>query len=325
MNLSTLNKNYPKKILIGIQEGICNLKCPKCYTHGENKISENARARGIMDIEKLKKLLDEVAPYQPRIAPQTWDEPLLTPNILEYLREIKKRNLVITMDTNGLLLSDEMINSLVELEVDSVFISLDAFYSNTYLKVRGVDRLDFLIDRVLSFLKIRGDKKFPRIGVSFVKEKFNQNEETQFINFWKDKVDVIRVNQKFLEKRKLDIVSTEERTKCWSLDDSLMIHFNGEVALCCVDNHYENKIGNVFDNSVNEVWNGEYFNKMRALHEEKNWNMVGICKDCDLWAHEKPINSEDEHYVTSKTTTHTYINSKNKLSNLSNNNRFLRN
>ena len=81
----------PKKILLGLQEGTCNLKCAKCYTHGENQVSTNTRYSGIMTADNLKKILDEVEGFQPRIAPQTWDEPLINPQILSYLSEIKKR------------------------------------------------------------------------------------------------------------------------------------------------------------------------------------------------------------------------------------------
>ncbi len=38
-----------------------------------------------------------------------------------------------------------------------------------------------------------------------------------------------------------------------------MIHPNGDAALCCVDTHYENTIGNVFDKGIKAVWNGPFF------------------------------------------------------------------
>ena len=306
----------PKKILLGLQEGTCNLKCAKCYTHGENIVSSNNRHSGIMKADDLKKILDEVEIFQPRIAPQTWDEPLINPYIFDYLKEIKKRNLAITMDTNGLLLNEFKMQSMVELKVDSVFISLDAFRPETYKKVRGVDKLHFLVEKVQQFIKIRGAEKFPRIGVSFVIEPENNTEKDLFIDYWKNIVDVVRVNQQFLIDRKLTNSPQSKRTACWSLDDSLMVHFNGEAALCCVDTHYENSIGNVITDGVINVWNGTFFSNARISHDQGDFKNLKICQTCDLWSNAEPKNHIDKDILVSETNTHTYYNRVSKLDNI---------
>ena len=315
------NNAFPKKILLGLQEGNCNLSCPKCYTHGSNQISSNTRPNGIMPFDQFIKLLDECVPFQPRIAPQTWDEPLLNSNILEYLSEIKKRKLVTTMDTNGILLNDKAANALIDLSVDSVFISLDAMTEDTYSKVRGHKRFFSMVQNaVLRLLKMRGDKMFPRIGVSYVIEDENEHELESFINFWTPLVDVVRVNKKFEAGRKIRAdVSSTIRTPCWSLYDSLMIHYDGSAALCCVDNHYENSLGNVFTNGVSSVWNGSYFQKARQDHENGDLSRLKICQSCDLWTNNKSNVTETTSLLISETLTHKYYNKKSRLSNISDN------
>lgn len=324
MNSSSSHKLYPKKILIGIQEGNCNLKCPKCHTHGSTIVSENERPGGVMNLEQFKILVDEIKNFHPRVAPQTWDEPLLTPNFFAYLEILKQNGLTITMDTNGLLLTESVMKKLIDLSVDSIFISVDAFHSSTYEKVRGVNKLDFLNSTILKFLELRGEREFPRIGVSYVVEQKNKSEVEAFVNFWKEKVDVVRVNEKFLEGRKIENFIAETREPCWSLNDSLMIHFNGDAALCCVDNHYENNLGNIFESSVLEVWNNESFNHMRALHSEGKWDETGICKNCDLWSNEKPVLQESADHLISETKTHRYINLKSRMNSIPAGNRYIK-
>jgi radical SAM protein with 4Fe4S-binding SPASM domain len=324
MNLYSSPEIYPNKILIGIQEGNCNLKCPKCHTHGNTIVSENERPGGVMSLEDFQKIVKEIKSFHPRVAPQTWDEPLLTPNFFSYLQILKENGLVVTMDTNGLLLTEVAMNKLINLSVDSIFISVDAFYSHTYEKVRGVNKLDFLISTILKFLKLRGEKEYPRIGVSFVVEKENKNEVDSFVEFWKDKVDVVRINEKFLEGRKIENFKAETREPCWSLKDSLMIHYNGDAALCCVDNHYENNLGNVLNRSVLEVWNNEKFNHMRTLHDQGKWDETGICKDCDLWSNEKPEVQITDNHIISETKTHRYVNLKSRMDTIPKGNRYIR-
>lgn len=315
------NNLFPKKILLGLQEGNCNLSCPKCYTHGSNRISVNARPQGIMPFNQFIKVLDDCVPFQPRIAPQTWDEPLLNPDILKYLSEIKKRSLVTTMDTNGILLNDKIATALIDLSVDSVFISLDASTEGTYAKVRGNRRFFSTVQNaVFRLVKMRGDKMFPRIGVSFVIEDENEHELQSFINSWSPIVDVVRVNKKFEAGRKIKAdISSIARTPCWSLYDSLMVHYDGSAALCCVDNHYENSLGNVFTNSVSSVWNGSYFQKARQDHENGDFSKLKICQTCDLWTNQKSNVTETPTLLISETLTHAYYNKKSRLSNISSN------
>ncbi len=304
---------YPRKILIGLQEGYCNLKCGKCYTHGPTPISDNERPRGFMEMDDLRKLLDEISAFKPRVTPQTWDEPFLHPQLMDCLFEMKSRDLTVTMDTNGLLLDQISMKKLIDLKIDSVFISLDAKYSATYKKVRGVDKLDELTSKVHEFLTLRGNALLPRIGVSFVIEAENRDEKEAFIEYWKQYVDVIRVNEAFISGRELEIKPEGERTSCWSLEDSLMIHPNGEAALCCVDTHYENKIGNVFKEGVVNIWNGPFFTTVRE--NQKNGIYSKICQSCDLWSHSKAVKSETEDTLISETKTHSYINRKDRLKN----------
>lgn len=313
----------PKKILIGIQEGLCNLQCPKCHTHGSTIVSTNERPGGVMALDDFRKIIEEIKTFNPRVAPQTWDEPLLTPDFLSYLEVLKMNELVVTMDTNGLLLTESLMKRLIDLSIDSIFISIDAFYSGTYEKVRGVNKLDFLTSKVLKFLEMRGENEFPRIGVSFVVENDNRNEVEAFIDFWKTRADVVRINEKFLEGRKILQFKTQNREPCWSLNDSLMIHFNGEAALCCVDNQYENNLGNVLEKGVLNVWNNEEFNSMREIHQKGKWEESGICKDCDLWSNEKPLLSESDEHLISATQTHHYINLKKRMSSIPKGNRYI--
>jgi MoaA/NifB/PqqE/SkfB family radical SAM enzyme len=320
MNQTTL---FPKKILIGIQEGSCNLQCPKCYTHGTNYLSSNTRPKGIMDFEKFKIILDEAKKFNPRIGPQTWDEPFINPRLLEYLEEIKKRDLSITMDTNGLLMNREHMKQLIEIKADSVFISVDAFYPETYKLVRGTNKLEELKEIIHEFLLLRGDRLYPRIGVSYVAEETNAQEVDAFVDYWTQLVDVVRVNEIFQDHRTLSNKPKTTRTPCWSLTDTLMIHNNGEAALCCVDTHYENKIGNVFEQGLLGVWNGSFFNKTRLAHDKGDFQSASICAKCDLWSHEEPKNSKTESLLISETNTHKYFNRLDRLENVIKSNRFI--
>lgn len=316
--------SFPNKILLGLQEGSCNLQCPKCFTHGDNAPTSDLRRKGVMDFNKFKVLLDDIVRENPkaRVTAQTWDEPFLTPNILAYLNEIKQRNLFCSIDTNGILLTPEISQNLIDYNVDSIFISLDAVSNSMYKKIRGVDKLQLITDNITTLIEMRGAKKFPRIGVSFVEENANQHELEDFIDQWSLKVDCIRVNEKFNQDRSIK-VSKGKRYACWSLDDSMMISFDGSVGLCCIDTHYQLEIGNVFTDDIGTIWRDGFFNKARSSHHNNQFSDISICQSCDLWLNDDIIHSEDKNLLIAKSSTHTYYNRKDRLDNLTDN-RFLK-
>ncbi|MCF8057923.1 MAG: SPASM domain-containing protein [Bacteriovoracaceae bacterium] len=315
---------FPKKVLLGLQEGDCNLSCPKCYTHGENAPTLSDRKTGVMNFEKFIALCEELAPYSPRVTPQTWDEPLLTPNILKYLKILKDFNLTVTMDTNGILLNEKMAKQLVELEIDSIFVSIDAIEPETFEKVRGKDVLHLVEKNVLNLLKERGDKLLPRIGVSFVVEDNNRSEEELFVQKWKSLVDVIRVNKEFSPQRQVEGEVSPIRTPCWSLYDSIMVNYDGSVSLCCVDTHSEVEIGNAFDDGVLNLWNNGKVGEIRKLHEEGRFSEVGICANCNLWSNESPEIKKEEGFVIAKTYTHYFVNNEERLKSIPHGNRYIK-
>ncbi len=319
-----MENNFPKKILLGLQEGDCNLSCPKCYTHGENAPSDLERPKQVMPLDEFSKLCAEMAPHQPRVTPQTWDEPLLTPDLFRYLKIMKDHGLVVTMDTNGVLLNKSNRRALLDLKVDSIFISVDATTAETYKKVRGKDTFTLVCENVKKFVAERGQESLPRIGVSFVLEEENHHEEESFVSRWKDIVDVVRVNKVFSRERTVEGVDERERTPCWSLYDSMMIHPSGNVSLCCVDTHSEVEIGNAFEQGIEALWQKGAFAKIRQFHENREFSKVSICEKCNLWSNDLPEKENDGDFITVKTKTHYYVNRVDRVDSAPATNRYLK-
>ncbi|MAF77281.1 MAG: hypothetical protein CME60_03910 [Halobacteriovoraceae bacterium] len=320
-----MDNRFPNKILLGLQEGDCNLSCPKCYTHGENAPTDKNRPVETMPFESFLKLCKEMAPFRPRVTPQTWDEPLLTPNLFRYLKAMKDHYLVVTMDTNGVLLNRNNRKALLDLKIDSIFVSIDATTRETYEKVRGKDTFKLVCENVEKLITERGESELPRIGVSFVIEEENSHEEEDFVAYWKNKVDVIRVNKVFSPLRRVEGVKHEEsRDTCWSLNDSMMIHPTGKVSLCCVDTHEEVEIGNAFESGISQLWRHGKFEEVRQLHENKEFSKVSICENCNLWSNDLPVKESDDEYVTVRTDTHYYINRRDRINSAPKTNRYLK-
>ena len=47
-----------------------------------------------------------------------------------------------------------------------------------------------------------------------------------------------------------------------------MVHVNGDVTVCCLDEHMENKLGNLRETPLAELWSGDQVNAWRGAHLE---------------------------------------------------------
>jgi MoaA/NifB/PqqE/SkfB family radical SAM enzyme len=62
------------------------------------------------------------------------------------------------------------------------------------------------------------------------------------------------------------------------------IHYDGNVSICCRDTMQGVVVGNVFESTLPEVWNGPAMMKMRELMAKGLYERIPICTHCDrIW------------------------------------------
>lgn len=72
------------------------------------------------------------------------------------------------------------------------------------------------------------------------------------------------------------------RPPCAGLWNTPMIHVNGDVTTCCLDEHLANKIGNIRQKSLAELWYGTLMNQWRVAHIEGRFSESGpLCDSCN--------------------------------------------
>jgi MoaA/NifB/PqqE/SkfB family radical SAM enzyme len=275
----------PPRVLLDIHGGYCNLKCPKCFVHGSDDDERIKAVRGRMSLDDARKILDEVMHVKPLFQPNLWTEPLMAKHFREHLRQMKARGIPVVLNTNGLLLTEDMARFFVEIRLEALFVSIDATTKDSLVKARGTDKLEEIEAAVHRMLRVRGDASLPRIGVSFTAEECNRHEVDEFIARWIPHVDVVRVGEVYQEH--LGTLSGRplgQRVPCASLYQTLPIHFNGNAVICCLDGWGATNMGNVLHDGVKAVWHGKAFQQARYYHETGQYDRVPFCKDCDVWA-----------------------------------------
>jgi MoaA/NifB/PqqE/SkfB family radical SAM enzyme len=147
--------NLPMPTFVQLRvTNLCNLRCKMCGQWGDTGIyrsdgfsasatdgeKERDRIRELIGLNRqlalsdYEKLLDEIAAWRP-IVSLFGGEPLLYPDILPLVREIKKHGLTCTVITNGGRL-EPYARDLVEAGIDSIAVSIDG-PADLHNRIRG--------------------------------------------------------------------------------------------------------------------------------------------------------------------------------------------
>jgi pyruvate-formate lyase-activating enzyme len=154
--------------------GTCNLRCPSCGVGNTGMINPT----GLMDLGLFKQLLAKaMREYQLfRVSLYNWAEPLLHPELPEFVRVVKNYGLYCALSSNLNLLRNP--DELLRANPDEFRISLSGFTQATYgqTHVKGnVERVKENM-RLLSEAKRRTGNSATQIHVLYHKYKHNMHE-----------------------------------------------------------------------------------------------------------------------------------------------------
>ncbi|WP_310604070.1 radical SAM/SPASM domain-containing protein [Anaerosporobacter sp.] len=254
----------------------CNLKCKMCeknyYSKRKNDIS----------METIDKLVDECREMKlPSLLVGASAECLLNPDIKEILEKISTIGLMDKfLITNGTYLDDSIVDLLIKLEFERVYISLDAVTPETYSKIRGgnLQRVEQNIENLLRRKQEEG-KNLPVVRVSFVKQKENEMEVDDFIDKWKDKVDIIDF-QEMIDFSNINDLQEKPNIpyKCEAPFTTLHVDSYGNIYPCCTFYSKYFCLGNIQDMTLKEAWNCDKMNNLRNSILEGNMPLP--CRNC---------------------------------------------
>lgn len=109
----------------------CNLKCPHCYL-------DAGRPRGPeLSTTRCLELVEEMAALGTEMLILTGGEPLLRKDIYQIASRAASLGLWVVMGTNGVLITEQVAEKMVECGVRGVGISLDSLNPETHNRFRG--------------------------------------------------------------------------------------------------------------------------------------------------------------------------------------------
>lgn len=258
----------------------CNMKCRMCT---RNFFSNDTK----VDISEqiVDRIVEQCKEYKvPSVFIGAAAECLINPSIKEILRKMKSiQNLDCFLITNGYNLDEDMAAFLIDIQFERVYVSLDAAKEETYRKIRGCDlaRVENNVNYLLKLREERGSI-LPIVRVSYVMQEENKDEQEEFFDKWKDKVDIIDY-QCLIDYSDLDKLVEPENLpdtdfQCVNPFRMLVIDYEGNIFPCSSDYAYHMPIGNIMDMTIEEAWNSDQMTKLRESMLKRSLGKV--CRNC---------------------------------------------
>ena len=111
----------------------CNLRCMHCYQNASRPSSDELTVDQQMDI------VDQMAREGVSMTVLSGGEPLTNPNLDALIERIRKHDIAISIDSNGVLMDKGVVESLKRAGVASVELSLDSVDPIAHDRFRGLD------------------------------------------------------------------------------------------------------------------------------------------------------------------------------------------
>ena len=272
----------------------CNLDCIMCARQNMTK------PLGFLSLENFKIIIDKFVAenFYPPITLTCDGEPLMNKDIFEMIKYAKEHKFHVSMLSNSSLLDDEKIQKLIHSGLDRFQTDFDSIDKEEYEKIRRGSSYEDTKSKILKLIdenEKNGHKLYISIFIVRI-NSINKDNVDRTKEYWESKkVDNVYVSHLLslegdsgLSDEAMEGIDTSDFSKrpiCvnpWVLAN---ISYNGNVVLCGSDFNNRYVIGNIFQDSIQEMWNGQKAQAFRQALLDKDGDFIDRnnlgCRKCN--------------------------------------------
>lgn len=274
--IKKMDELFPISVEVHLTDN-CNLNCEWCT----DKALRNNKA--VLDLQIIKRLFREFWRHGTGVTLEGGGEPTLHPYFVQIVETGAEAGVDMGLITNGTIDISDCVNRL-----KWVRVSLDASTKEEYKREKGVDCFEHVFENLEKMSKARNPED-TFIGVGYVLTTRNQSSLMELVN----RLDSIGIDYIYLRpveeagniapsleslldlRKKLAELTAGTRIKymlaisdrvvdknaglpCIAHSLTSIIHANGEVALCEKRRTDGIILGNVYENSFEDIWISPY-------------------------------------------------------------------
>lgn len=252
-----------------------------------------------MTDELYHKIVAELAehPEVEQVMPYLMNEPLCDPKIVERIRLARQArpNARLYIVTNGIRLNPELSERLIESNMSWIVFSVHAIEPETYKTITGRGDFAEIRNNIVDFIKRAKQAKmhsdYVVINITHMRPWVSDEEIKRAIDFWREQgVNQVAYIGGYISQAGIINVFGQEKPRhrrvigCNTMWAYIMFHilYNGDVAPCCMDWERRVKLGNLYHQTIEEVWNGPKRREfLKMQHDGAPLFQEFICAQCE--------------------------------------------
>lgn len=264
--------------------GVCNLRCPFCATTMKNW---GPGVPGYMKMELFRKIIDEGAKEGlSSIKLSFRGEPTLHPHLPDMVTYAKKNGILdIYFNTNGTMLTDELIHRLIDAGLDRISLSFEGTHKEEYERQRVGAKYEKVVENIKRLRRIRDERglKIPQIRIQSVMVPEIKERFKEYVEFWEPTADEVAYLDMRREGPQDDHRGQVSEWACPFLWQRMTILWDGTVLPCLmhgVSDFQLLALGKVGEKSIRSMWAGEQAARYRQLHASGKAHELEACDRC---------------------------------------------
>ncbi|MGE5418070.1 MAG: radical SAM/SPASM domain-containing protein [Acidobacteriota bacterium] len=265
----------------------CNLNCIMCNTQASTRNNVN------MPIELFEKVVIYMKSIQQdNCTFHTIGEPLLNPNLEEYLKILRKYGgITVSLQTNGQILH-KRLDILCQYSdvIDTIRFSIDGASKETYEMIRKNGRFEVLIENLNKLKAVNKDSKYFNVKIDSVVSSDVLPELAYHMSFYSQFTNMENITLSLLHGCSLDttyffnnsMMDNHIRSNhpCTLLNGGMFIFGDGRVSTCCIDFNGDLVYGSFLENTPKELINNDKVVQLRRYHLQKSLPEGHRCTKC---------------------------------------------
>ena len=202
-----------------------------------------------------------------------YGEPFLDKFLIKRLEACKIRNIPTYFSCTPATMTVEKAKKAMESGLTVLKFSLDALDDENIKSIRGKKaNYEESVKKILELIKIKKENGYKTLLVPCMiainNDDKNKEMHKKFIDFWKDKDVYAYVKSQdnrwlFEQNKKLENKSHYSKQYCEYPWTSLTVMAEGNVVPCTQISNNEIVLGNVNEQSLEEIWNSEKYKNFR--------------------------------------------------------------
>ena len=285
----------------------CNLGCPEC----PSGLRQFNRKTGNLKVDLFKEVIDQMKEHLIYLTFYFQGEPYINPDFLDMVKYANQSKIYTSTSTNAHFLNTDNAIRTIESGLDKLIVSVDGTTQEVYEKYRINGDLNKALDGIREIVKWKDklNSNTPKVVMQFLVVKHNEHQINEakklakivgadsiqfktaqiydYVNGSPLIPDLDKYSRYKMNRNGKYEIKNSLSNQCWRMWHSCVITWDGQVVPCCFDKDAKYKLGNLSNQSFDEIWYSEdYMNFRNSLLKSRK--QVDICTNCTegtkVWA-----------------------------------------